>query len=169
MQSEEPRRDVTASSVGPGDAGTDRPRMSRRQAMGRMSAVATAGAAAWVVPEILIAKPAAGATMSGNTNTNTGGSTPVITSAATTSGDVGTGGDGGTGGSNGPEAVTTAADTTPSKALAFTGVDIQRDAEVGAALVAGGWALRHWASRTPKPAVEGIAGAHQAGSAGDPT
>jgi hypothetical protein len=137
--------------------------MSRRQAMGRMSAVATAGAAAWVVPEILIAKPAAGATMSGNTNTNTGGSTGVTTSAATT------GGDAGTGGTNGPDAVSTAADTTPSKALAFTGVDIQRDAEIGAALVAGGWALRHWASRTPKPAIEGIAGAHQAGSAGDPT
>ena len=30
-----------------------------------MSAVATAGAAAWVVPEILTAKPAAGATLSG--------------------------------------------------------------------------------------------------------
>ena len=47
------------------DGRTGRPRLSRRQAMGRMSAVATAGAAAWVVPEILTAKPAAGATLSG--------------------------------------------------------------------------------------------------------
>jgi hypothetical protein len=169
MDSEESRREVTASSGEAGDAGTDRPRISRRQAMGRMSAVATAGAAAWVVPEILIAKPAAGATMSGNTNTNTGGSTGVVTSAATTSGDSGAGGDSGTGGSNGSDAVTTAAATAPSSSLAYTGVDIQRDAEIGAALIAGGWTMRHWASRTPKPAVEGIAGADQAGSAGDPT
>ena len=39
--------------------------LSRRQAIGRMSAFATAGAAAWVVPEILTAKPAGGATLSG--------------------------------------------------------------------------------------------------------
>ena len=39
-------------------------RLSRRQAIGRMSVVATAGAAAWVVPEILTAKAAGGATLS---------------------------------------------------------------------------------------------------------
>jgi hypothetical protein len=168
MHSEQSRRDVTPSSVEPGDAGTGRPRISRRQAMGRMSAVATAGAAAWVVPEILMAKPAAGATLSGNTSTS--GSVGVSTSAGTTAGDPGGDpGTSGTGATNGADDVTTAAATTPSSSLAFTGLNIQRDAEVGAALIAGGWAMKHWASRTPKPAVEGIAGAHQAGSAGDPT
>ena len=42
----------------------DDTRLSRRQAIGRMSVIATAGAAAWVVPEILTAKPAGGATLS---------------------------------------------------------------------------------------------------------
>ena len=39
---------------------SDRNRISRRQALGRISAVAGAGAVAWVVPEIFIARPAAG-------------------------------------------------------------------------------------------------------------
>ena len=70
MHSEEPQRDVMARRDGAtaaaavGDGRTGRPRLSRRQAMGRMSAVATAGAVAWVVPEILTAKPAAGAALS---------------------------------------------------------------------------------------------------------
>ncbi len=63
MQSRRSNRDVGASPVA-ASAGSGRT-FSRRQALGRMSAVATAGAAAWVVPEILTAKPAAGATMSG--------------------------------------------------------------------------------------------------------
>ena len=130
-----------------------------------MSAVATAGAAAWVVPEILLAKPAAGATLSGTSGTggstgvSTSGSVGVSTSAGTTSGTPSTAGTDGTGDTAG---VTTAADTTPSNSLAFTGLNIQRDAEVGAALIAGGWAMQHWASRTPKPAVGGIAEAHEA-------
>jgi hypothetical protein len=41
-----------------------------------------------------------------------------------------------------------------SGSLAFTGIDIQRDAEIGAALIAGGWAMHHWASRTPKATAE---------------
>jgi hypothetical protein len=158
MPGEQSPGDVAASSDGPGEADGGRPRISRRQAMGRMSAVATAGAAAWVVPEILMAKPAAGAGLSSQPGTG-GGSTGVSTSPGTT---------GGIGSTNGAEGVTTAA-TGPANALAFTGLDIQRDAEIGAALVAGGWAMRRWASRTPKPAVEGSTGAHQPGSTGDLT
>jgi len=44
--------------------------------------------------------------------------------------------------------VTTAAATQPSGPLAYSGLNIQRDAEIGAALIAGGWAMHHWASRT---------------------
>jgi hypothetical protein len=135
--------------------------------MGRMSAVATAGAVAWVVPEILTAKPAAGAALSNPVGAGGGGSVGVSTSAST----GGTGasvGASGTVGTNGPDDATTAADTTATTptSLAFTGLNIQRDAEVGAALVAGGWAMQHWASRTPKPAVAGRSGAHQAEAAG---
>jgi hypothetical protein len=54
---------------------------------------------------------------------------------------------------------------TPTS-LAFTGLNIQRDAEVGAALVAGGWAMQHWASRAPKPVGTGSSEAHQADGAG---
>jgi hypothetical protein len=101
-----------------------------------MSAVATAGAVAWVVPEIMTAKPAAGASLSLAPDAPPGvTSSPVMASPGTTSGD--------------------ALATDPSRSLAFTGVDIQRDAEIGAALVAGGWAMHHWASRTPKPEAEG--------------
>ncbi len=65
-------------------------------------------------------------------------------------------------GMNGPDGVTTAVHSTPAahaaSPLAFTGLNIQRDAEVGAALVAGGWAMQHWASRSPKPAASGPSG-----------
>jgi hypothetical protein len=158
MQSEQPPRDGAASgdrgtpAEGPGDG---RPRLSRRQAMGRMSAVATAGAVAWVVPEILTAKPAAGAALSNPV----GGS---VSTSASSGGDPGTGASvaaGGTVSANGPDGVTTDADTTaavrPPSSLAFTGLDIQRDAELGAAMVAGGWAMQHWASRMPKRAGAG--------------
>ena len=47
-----------------GGRGLTGPPISRRQALGRMSALATAGAAAWVAPEILTARPAAGAALS---------------------------------------------------------------------------------------------------------
>ena len=124
-----------------------------------MSVAASAGAAAWVVPEILTAKPAAGATLSGNTHPSSGGSTTSpATSPATTDGTSS-----GTSGTSSPA-------TSPS-ALAFTGLDIQRDAEIGAALIAGGWAMHHWASRTPKLAKEtaSTTEAHEAGSQVDPT
>ena len=119
--------------------------------------VASAGAAAWVVPEILTAKPAAGATLSGSQPFPSGG---VSTSPSTTGGSGGTGSTGGGGGT-----------TSPGSALAFTGVDIQRDAEIGAALIAGGWAMHHWASRTAKLATETatVTEEHEAGSQGGPT
>ncbi len=132
-----------------------------------MSAVATAGAAAWVVPEILTAKPAAGATLS-STHTGGGGSGGA---AGTTNGPTTTPSQTGspaTEASTTP-GVTTAAATTPAKTLAFTGLNIQRDAEVGAALIAGGWAMHHWASRTPKVAAEGSGAVDEAGSADTPT
>ncbi|HEX4176686.1 MAG TPA: hypothetical protein VHY81_12280 [Acidimicrobiales bacterium] len=121
-----------------------------------MSVAASAGAAAWVVPEILTAKPAAGATMSGNHGTTGGTPSSPATSPSTTGG-TGTG----TGGTSSPS-------TSPGS-LAFTGIDIQRDAEIGAALIAGGWAMHHWASRTPKPAIDALTDAHEAGSQVDPT
>ena len=69
--------------------------------------------------------------------------------------------------SSGPTSgVTTAAATQPAGALAYSGINIQRDVEIGAALVAGGWAMQHWASRTPKPVADGQI---EAGSAGDPS
>jgi hypothetical protein len=37
----------------------------------------------------------------------------------------------------------------------MTGFNALRDLEIGASMIAGGWALNRWASRTPKPAVEG--------------
>jgi len=162
MHSDNEQRDGAASPSG------DRARFSRRQALGRMSAVAGAGAAAWVVPEILTAKPAAGATLSGGSNGGGGGTTTggVSTSAGTT-GDPGANGANGANGVNGTNGVTTAAATGPAKSLAFTGIDIKRDAEIGGALIAGGWAMQHWASRPPKPAVDGPTEAHEAGSAGD--
>ncbi len=125
-----------------------------------MSVAASAGAAAWVVPEILTAKPAAGATLSGN-HPSTGGSTSnPTTSPSTTDGGTGSG----TSGSSSPA-------TSPGSTLAFTGIDIQRDAEIGAALIAGGWAMHHWASRTPKPAAEtvNVTEVREAGSQVDPT
>jgi hypothetical protein len=155
MHDEQPQPGVMAQGTSGG-----RTRISRRQAMGRMSAVATAGAVAWVVPEILTAKPAAGAALSGTGTGSVGASGGATTSAST--GDSGTSASVGASGSlnaNGPDGVATAA-AAPSGTLAFTGLNIQRDASVGAALVAGGWAMQHWASRAHKAAVAGPAGAH---------
>ena len=166
MHSDNEQRDGAASPSG------GRARFSRRQALGRMSAVAGAGAAAWVVPEILTAKPAAGATLSGGTKGGgggtTGGTTGGVATSAGTTGDPGANGANGVNGANGANGVTTAAATGPAKSLAFTGLDIKRDAAIGGALIAGGWAMQHWASRTPKPAADGPVEAHEAGSAGDP-
>jgi hypothetical protein len=136
-----------------------------------MSALATAGAAAWVVPEILTAKPAAGAnTMSGppgpalpppGGTIGSGGTTVAPTQPSGPTSVVATAGatqpSGPTSGvttaaptqQSGPTSgVTTAAATQPSGPLAYSGLNIERDAVVGAALIAGGWAMQHWASRT---------------------
>jgi hypothetical protein len=37
--------------------------------------------------------------------------------------------------------------------LATTGLDLERDAEIGAAMIALGWALHRWASRAPEVAT----------------
>jgi len=115
--------------------------VSRRQLLGRMSAVAAAGAAAWVVPEILTAKPAAGATLSGPVTSagTTGSSTPVQTAATTTA-------------------------ATSPHTLAFTGFNLERDVGIGSALVAGGWAMHLWASRTADAAAGGAAGTTGSGA-----
>jgi len=129
-----------------GDAATrairETNRLSRRQAIGRMSMVATAGAAAWVVPEILTAKAAGGATLSA----------PAVPTGASTANGAST--EDGVHAAPGPDPATTPSSSL-ADTLAFTGLDIQRDAEVGAALIAGGWALHHWASRTSTPPTEG--------------
>ena len=113
-----------------------------------MSAVAAAGAVAWAVPEILTAKPAAGATLS----------SPIGVGAATS-------GSTDTLGTNGPDGVATAAAGDPEPARLHRSQH-PRDAEVGAALVAGGWAMQHWASRAPKAVGTGPSGAPQADGAG---
>ncbi len=172
---------------------SDPSRISRRQALGRISAVASAGAVAWVVPEILTVKPAAGATLSGPPASTGGtGGGPGTGGTGGGPGTGGTGGGPGTGGTGGgpgtsggpgtgggPGAggpatsgtttngtatsgngtptkpvTTTAATTSPLGALASTGFNLQRDAEVGAALIAGGWAMQYWASRTQKEQKE---------------
>jgi hypothetical protein len=82
----------------------------------------------------MTAKPAAGATLSG----------PPATLAGTT------------GAPNFPVTTGTATDGgAPSTLsnLATTGLDLQRDAEIGAAMIAVGWALHRWASRSPKVAT----------------
>jgi len=123
--------------------------VSRRQVLGQMTVVATAGATAWVVPEILTATPAAGASMSAPPGTTTGS---------------GSGAPGGGGGGVSTLASNTGAPATSSSStgsgasppppapgeLANTGDDLSRDAAIGAGLIAGGWALQRWASRTPK-------------------
>jgi hypothetical protein len=165
MRKQRTDRDVGASPVAPGDAAAGTT-FSRRQALGRAGVLATAGAAAWVVPEILTAKPAAGATLSGGTHTGGGGSTTGGSSNPTTS-PSSTGGAGSAGGTGSTPATLTSS-TSPSgggSSLAMTGLNIQRDAEIGAALVAGGWAMHHWASRgMPKAAAEGATEVHEAGS-----
>lgn len=123
MYKDEVGGDVAASRAVPGES-----HLSRRQAIGRMSVFAAAGAAAWVAPEILTAKPAGGATLS---------APAVVTGASTLNGTLGA-----------PVATVPTPGTTKTNTLAFTGLNIQRDAEVGAALLAGGWAIHHWASRT---------------------
>jgi hypothetical protein len=134
--------------------------------LGRISSGAAVGAAAWVVPEILTAKPAAGATMSGTpgggggTTTSpsgTTGGTPAAAAQPTTNPSAAA-----------PTSTPSSTSTGAPAALAMTGLNIKRDAEVGAALVAGGWAMQRWASRTPTVAGAEAGTTHEAGSQGDP-
>ncbi len=142
--------------------------VSRRQALGRMSALATAGAAAWVAPQILTAKPAAGASLStppGSSGSTTGSSTAGNTGSgvSTSSGTATLGSTGGTtdtgstsaGSGDDLSGVATSAQSPETGALAYTGVDLERDAAIGAGLIASGWALQRWASRTARTAVDG--------------
>ena len=177
MENETPRRDGGGGSpAAAGDPYSGPARLSRRQALGRISAVATAGATAWVVPEILTAKPAGGATLS---------SLPNGGSPGGGGGDAGTGSPGpstspSTTGSNPtsqPAPTSNTAGTSGSgvhvlpvtAGLANTGVDVARGAEIGGALLAGGWALRRWASRTPKSALRESGDGGEAGTRGVPS
>jgi hypothetical protein len=149
-----------------------------------MSAVATAGAAAWVVPEIMTAKPAAGASLSlarggggggGGDGGDTAGQTPPLPPPGPPSPDGPTApaSDGPTAslatGTSLSPANTSGAAAIPSGSLAFTGVDLQRDAEIGAALIAGGWAMHYWASRRTKAASEDAGRTGAARSTDTPT
>ncbi|HEX3332741.1 MAG TPA: hypothetical protein VHS57_00260 [Acidimicrobiales bacterium] len=149
--------------------------------------VASAGAAVWAVPEILTAKPAAGAALSITTHGGGGGGGGDTGNSGSNGGNSGGGSGDNDGGVTTNPAQTPATEvstsspastpgsgsapvaTTPAKSLAFTGIDLQRDAEIGAALIAGGWAMHHWASRRPKAAVEGAGQVDEAGSADTPT
>ena len=177
------------ASRGSGDAASGaRPRITRRQALTRISTGAAAGAAVWVMPEILTAKPAAGAMTSGSPGGNTGsaggppsgngspdgqGANPSTTGSASPG--VSTlaatpvmpaSSAGGTGVTT--SAATSGGASTSPATLAATGLDIRREVELGAAMVAGGWAMHRWASRMPKKAVAADGSAHEAGSAGTP-
>jgi hypothetical protein len=185
MHSDGTEGEMAASRRVPGYPTSDRTGISRRQALARLSAVAGAGAAAWVVPEIFMAKPAAGTALSGPATSSGGGGSPGGGGGSPGSGGGGGspgGGGGGGGGAPGggspggnggspaggpvfngtttngpggtgtPPKVVTSVDTTkpPVESLAFTGLNLQRDAEISAALIAGGWAMQYWASRTEK-------------------
>lgn len=154
-----------------GGRGLTGPPISRRQALGRMSALATAGAAAWVAPEILTARPAAGAALSAPPAGSSGGATGSTGSGPTTSGSTTSGSTGtpitsasstnatgvnGSGSGGSSEPATFAVLDEVGGTLASTGADLERDAAIGAALVAGGWALHRWASRSPKVAGDAV-------------
>lgn len=152
MQNGETSNDPTSTPVEDHEDGPEHREgrgapISRRQAIGRLSAVASAGAAAWVVPEILTARPAAGATLSGETGATYADPDPD----PDTDPDLDQNPDPDPVASD-DEAVTTAADTKSDPSLAFTGLNLESDAQVGAALIAGGWAMHHWASRRPNGA-----------------
>ncbi len=148
MDSEAPDHRGPRPVDDPGGGSSDA-RMSRRALLGRVSAGVAAGTVAWIAPEIFTTKPAAGASLSGPPVNLAGGVTtgPPVNLAG---------------------GVTTSPSPGILSRLAFTGLDLQRDAEVGAALVAAGGAVQHWASRRTTP--EGEAGPDAPGStsAGEP-
>jgi hypothetical protein len=56
--------------------------------------------------------------------------------------------------------------TTSGSSLAETGIDLERDAGIAAALIAGGWAIHRWASRGPRSVA--TAGSEFDGGSGIP-
>jgi hypothetical protein len=145
-----------ADTSGTTGAGAESNRLSRRQVMGRAGAVATAGVAAWVVPEILIAQPGSAAGLSGNPGGNgsadVGASAHVSTPVGAASAAAGASA---SAASAGPAADTDVAARTRTgaagdassagaSATSGTGIAFDRDGEIGSDLASGGWGLRHW-------------------------
>jgi len=145
MRSEDDRQIRAGPPDDASPAGTAQRGISRRAILGRISAGAAVGTTAWVIPQILTAKPAAGATMSG---------LPATLGAATPTAPLTTG------------STTTGGAPSTLSSLAQTGLDLERDAEIGATMVAVGWALHRWASRVPQAATRAAAVEGQAGSPG---
>jgi hypothetical protein len=133
----EPTRRGGSGAQGDQEGGSSAARMTRRALLGGVSTGVAAGAAAWIAPEIFITKPAAGATLS---------FLPPATGLTT------------------PSAPTTGTSSGVLSALATTGLDLERDAELGAALVAGGWAMQRWASRQQAQTIHAAPEADEAGS-----
>jgi hypothetical protein len=124
--------------------------LSRRQALHRLGLGVAGGAAVWAAPEILIGRPTpAGAASAapgsgpvrpagGGTSTGDSGSGPVA--VAPTTGQPGAD----------PGSADSAAGPSGKGGggqLAFTGVNAERAVELGAGLLAGGWALTRWSGR----------------------
>ena len=146
MHIEDGKSELNDAPVDAGDSTRGRPRLSRRQALGRMSAVATAGAAAWVVPEILAARPAAAAMSS--PGGGKGGGDPD--NDGDHDGNGGPDPDRGHGPMSAPvdgKGSETLATISPSSMFSPTRHGIVRDAELGGAMVAGGWVFHRWMSR----------------------
>jgi len=137
-----------SGAQGDSEGGSSAARMTRRALLGGVSTGVAAGAAAWIAPEIFITKPAAGATLSVLPPATGEGVVTGPGSSSTT-----------------PSTPTAGTSSGVLSALASTGLDLERDAEVGAALVAGGWAMQRWASRQQARTIHTAPEAHEAGSA----
>ncbi len=125
--------------------------------LAKMSAGAAVGAAAWVAPQILTATPARGATLSGPPNTSGIVTSPLTSPAVTAAAPAG----------STPDGTSSAPSTLAS--LAMTGLDLQRDAAIGATMVVGGWAMHRWSSRVPPDAAEATPPGERPKSPGDPS
>ncbi len=119
--------------------------------LGQITVGGAVGATAWVVPQILTMKPAgATATLSGKPPVSEGtvSAGPPVASAGVASAPstVESAGEP-TGASTSPGTTSNAGEPVTSASLAATGIDLQQEAEIGAILVAAGWAVHRWASR----------------------
>lgn len=135
-------------------------RLTRRQVMGRAGAVATAGAVAWVVPEILIAQPGSAAGLSGAPGANASGSAGAGVSTPAGRASAGAGvstSDAPTGAAANPGAdadsearvrgsagIDPTGDPSSRKTRVDAGIGTRGEGDVGAALRASGWDLQHW-------------------------